>query len=165
MLLYMCMNNNIYYYIYIFILIYISKYIYCNISSSPGHKWKQGMWSKEEIDLLMSNIDQYVKVRRALPVCTSCRALPVSRARRTLLTRLSSGPRHRRPGGDHLRDVQRGEEGLLPLRGARPEPAAVRRLQASPPDVRQPQPRREVSARGNAGGNTLRPCLTLFDLF
>lgn len=28
----------------------------------PGHKWKQGMWSKEEINLLMSNIDHYVKV-------------------------------------------------------------------------------------------------------
>uniref|UniRef100_A0A3B4Y007 Cyclin-D-binding Myb-like transcription factor 1 n=1 Tax=Seriola lalandi dorsalis TaxID=1841481 RepID=A0A3B4Y007_SERLL len=27
------------------------------------HKWKQGMWSKEEIDLLMSNIDRYVKDR------------------------------------------------------------------------------------------------------
>lgn len=34
-----------------------------NISSCSGHKWKQGMWSKEEIDILMSNIDQYVKVR------------------------------------------------------------------------------------------------------
>lgn len=32
----------------------------CNISS--GHKWKQGMWSKEEIDLLMSNIEHYLKV-------------------------------------------------------------------------------------------------------
>lgn len=32
-------------------------------SSSSGHKWKQGMWSKEEIDILMSNIDRYVKVR------------------------------------------------------------------------------------------------------
>lgn len=29
---------------------------------SAGHKWKQGMWSKEEIDILMSNIDRYVKV-------------------------------------------------------------------------------------------------------
>ncbi|XP_018585954.1 cyclin-D-binding Myb-like transcription factor 1 isoform X2 [Scleropages formosus] len=28
-----------------------------------GHKWKQGMWSKEEIDILMSNIDQYIKSR------------------------------------------------------------------------------------------------------
>ncbi|KAJ1164421.1 hypothetical protein NDU88_004860 [Pleurodeles waltl] len=28
-----------------------------------GHKWKKGMWSKEEIDLLMSNIDRYLKVR------------------------------------------------------------------------------------------------------
>ncbi|XP_075967915.1 cyclin-D-binding Myb-like transcription factor 1 [Anarhichas minor] len=31
--------------------------------ANKGHKWKQGMWSKEEIDLLMSNIDQYVKGR------------------------------------------------------------------------------------------------------
>uniref|UniRef100_A0A3P8ZV84 Cyclin-D-binding Myb-like transcription factor 1 n=1 Tax=Esox lucius TaxID=8010 RepID=A0A3P8ZV84_ESOLU len=30
---------------------------------NKGHKWKQGMWSKEEIDLLMSNIQQYVKGR------------------------------------------------------------------------------------------------------
>lgn len=32
------------------------------VSSCSGHKWKQGMWSKEEIDILMSNIDRYVKV-------------------------------------------------------------------------------------------------------
>ncbi|KAK2882950.1 cyclin-D-binding Myb-like transcription factor 1 [Channa argus] len=31
--------------------------------ANKGHKWKQGMWSKEEIDLLMGNIDQYVKSR------------------------------------------------------------------------------------------------------
>ncbi|XP_069030477.1 cyclin-D-binding Myb-like transcription factor 1 [Embiotoca jacksoni] len=31
--------------------------------ANKGHKWKQGMWSKEEIDLLMSNIDRYVKGR------------------------------------------------------------------------------------------------------
>nr|XP_057921763.1 cyclin-D-binding Myb-like transcription factor 1 [Doryrhamphus excisus]XP_057921764.1 cyclin-D-binding Myb-like transcription factor 1 [Doryrhamphus excisus] len=31
--------------------------------ANKGHKWKQGMWSKEEIDVLMSNIDQYVKAR------------------------------------------------------------------------------------------------------
>ncbi|XP_068442695.1 cyclin-D-binding Myb-like transcription factor 1 [Clinocottus analis] len=31
--------------------------------ANKGHKWKQGMWSKEEIDILMSNIDQYVKGR------------------------------------------------------------------------------------------------------
>ncbi|XP_075900349.1 cyclin-D-binding Myb-like transcription factor 1 isoform X1 [Nelusetta ayraudi] len=31
--------------------------------ANKGHRWKQGMWSKEEIDLLMSNIDQYVKGR------------------------------------------------------------------------------------------------------
>ncbi|KAJ8395656.1 hypothetical protein AAFF_G00028930 [Aldrovandia affinis] len=30
---------------------------------NKGHKWKQGMWSKEEIDILMSNIDQYLKSR------------------------------------------------------------------------------------------------------
>ncbi|KAI3367061.1 hypothetical protein L3Q82_009261 [Scortum barcoo] len=31
--------------------------------TNKGHKWKQGMWSKEEIDILMSNIDRYVKAR------------------------------------------------------------------------------------------------------
>ncbi|KAG7496250.1 cyclin-D-binding Myb-like transcription factor 1 [Solea senegalensis] len=31
--------------------------------ANKGHKWKQGMWSKEEIDVLMSNIDRYVKER------------------------------------------------------------------------------------------------------
>ncbi|KAM9772541.1 cyclin-D-binding Myb-like transcription factor 1 isoform 1-T1 [Syngnathus typhle] len=31
--------------------------------TNKGHKWKQGMWSKEEIDLLISNIEQYVKGR------------------------------------------------------------------------------------------------------
>ncbi|XP_018550368.1 cyclin-D-binding Myb-like transcription factor 1 isoform X1 [Lates calcarifer] len=31
--------------------------------ANKGHKWKQGMWSKEEIDILMSNIDRYVKDR------------------------------------------------------------------------------------------------------
>ncbi|XP_077956874.1 cyclin-D-binding Myb-like transcription factor 1 isoform X2 [Gasterosteus aculeatus] len=31
--------------------------------ANKGHKWKQGMWSKEEINLLMSNIDHYVKGR------------------------------------------------------------------------------------------------------
>ncbi|CAG5926753.1 unnamed protein product [Menidia menidia] len=31
--------------------------------ANKGHKWKQGMWSKEEIDVLMSNIDRYVKGR------------------------------------------------------------------------------------------------------
>uniref|UniRef100_A0A8C6U4L4 Cyclin-D-binding Myb-like transcription factor 1 n=1 Tax=Neogobius melanostomus TaxID=47308 RepID=A0A8C6U4L4_9GOBI len=31
--------------------------------TNKGHKWKQGMWSKEEIDVLMSNIDRYVKGR------------------------------------------------------------------------------------------------------
>ncbi|XP_006003491.1 cyclin-D-binding Myb-like transcription factor 1 isoform X2 [Latimeria chalumnae] len=30
---------------------------------SRGHKWKQGMWSKEEIDILMNNIDHYLKDR------------------------------------------------------------------------------------------------------
>ncbi|KAL0964888.1 hypothetical protein UPYG_G00273920 [Umbra pygmaea] len=30
---------------------------------NKGHKWKQGMWSKEEVNLLMSNIQQYVKGR------------------------------------------------------------------------------------------------------
>ncbi|KAM6962136.1 cyclin-D-binding Myb-like transcription factor 1 [Tautogolabrus adspersus] len=31
--------------------------------TNKGHKWKQGMWSKEEIDILMSNIERYVKGR------------------------------------------------------------------------------------------------------
>ncbi|XP_065807364.1 cyclin-D-binding Myb-like transcription factor 1 isoform X2 [Labrus bergylta] len=31
--------------------------------TNKGHKWKQGMWSKEEIDVLMSNIERYVKGR------------------------------------------------------------------------------------------------------
>ncbi|XP_076016167.1 cyclin-D-binding Myb-like transcription factor 1 [Genypterus blacodes] len=31
--------------------------------TNKGHKWKQGMWSKEEIDILMSNIESYVKGR------------------------------------------------------------------------------------------------------
>ncbi|XP_041636881.1 cyclin-D-binding Myb-like transcription factor 1 [Cheilinus undulatus] len=31
--------------------------------ANKGHKWKQGMWSKEEIDILMSNIERYVKSR------------------------------------------------------------------------------------------------------
>ncbi|XP_077449771.1 cyclin-D-binding Myb-like transcription factor 1 [Stigmatopora argus] len=31
--------------------------------ANKGHKWKQGMWSKEETDILMSNIEQYVKGR------------------------------------------------------------------------------------------------------
>ncbi|XP_026182905.1 cyclin-D-binding Myb-like transcription factor 1 isoform X2 [Mastacembelus armatus] len=31
--------------------------------ANKGHKWKQGMWSKEEIDILTSNIDRYVKGR------------------------------------------------------------------------------------------------------
>ncbi|XP_030643221.1 cyclin-D-binding Myb-like transcription factor 1 [Chanos chanos] len=30
---------------------------------NKGHKWKQGMWSKEEIDILMNNIDRYLKSR------------------------------------------------------------------------------------------------------
>ncbi|KAL1275543.1 hypothetical protein QQF64_035166 [Cirrhinus molitorella] len=30
---------------------------------NKGHKWKQGMWSKEEIDLLMNNIERYLKNR------------------------------------------------------------------------------------------------------
>uniref|UniRef100_UPI00398E7751 cyclin-D-binding Myb-like transcription factor 1 isoform X3 n=1 Tax=Pristiophorus japonicus TaxID=55135 RepID=UPI00398E7751 len=29
---------------------------------NKGHKWKQGMWSKEEIDVLMSNIENYLQV-------------------------------------------------------------------------------------------------------
>uniref|UniRef100_A0A8C4HBV8 Cyclin-D-binding Myb-like transcription factor 1 n=1 Tax=Dicentrarchus labrax TaxID=13489 RepID=A0A8C4HBV8_DICLA len=31
--------------------------------TNKGHKWKQGMWSKEEIDILMSNIERYVTGR------------------------------------------------------------------------------------------------------
>ncbi|XP_062850943.1 cyclin-D-binding Myb-like transcription factor 1 [Trichomycterus rosablanca] len=30
---------------------------------NKGHKWKQGMWSKEEIDILMTNIENYLKNR------------------------------------------------------------------------------------------------------
>lgn len=35
--------------------------------SCLGHKWKQGMWSKEEIDILINNIDRYVKVLELQP--------------------------------------------------------------------------------------------------
>ncbi|KAK9399462.1 cyclin-D-binding Myb-like transcription factor 1 [Crotalus adamanteus] len=31
--------------------------------TNKGHKWKQGMWSKEEIQILMSNIERYLKAR------------------------------------------------------------------------------------------------------
>ncbi|KAM4711525.1 cyclin-D-binding Myb-like transcription factor 1 isoform 1-T2 [Anableps anableps] len=31
--------------------------------ANKGHRWKQGMWSKEEIDILINNIDRYVKRR------------------------------------------------------------------------------------------------------
>uniref|UniRef100_A0A3Q2P7N2 Cyclin-D-binding Myb-like transcription factor 1 n=1 Tax=Fundulus heteroclitus TaxID=8078 RepID=A0A3Q2P7N2_FUNHE len=31
--------------------------------ANKGHKWKQGMWSKEEIDILINNIDRYMKRR------------------------------------------------------------------------------------------------------
>ncbi|MCJ8743056.1 hypothetical protein PDJAM_G00089340 [Pangasius djambal] len=34
-----------------------------NTLVNKGHKWKQGMWSKEEIDILMSNIENYLKNR------------------------------------------------------------------------------------------------------
>ncbi|XP_024913011.1 cyclin-D-binding Myb-like transcription factor 1 [Cynoglossus semilaevis] len=30
---------------------------------NKGHKWKQGMWSKEEIEILMNNIDRYLRER------------------------------------------------------------------------------------------------------
>lgn len=74
---------------------------------------------------------------------------PLSRKRRLVLTqRCVSGSGHRRPGRDHLRDVQRGEEGLLPLGGVRPQQAAVRRLQTSSEDVRQQEPRWQVSGGG-----------------
>ncbi|XP_038956310.1 cyclin-D-binding Myb-like transcription factor 1 [Rattus norvegicus] len=29
--------------------------------ANQGHKWKQGMWTKEETNILMSNIEQYMK--------------------------------------------------------------------------------------------------------
>ncbi|XP_075713490.1 cyclin-D-binding Myb-like transcription factor 1 isoform X2 [Rhinoderma darwinii] len=29
--------------------------------TNKGHRWKQGMWSKEEISILMSNIERYLK--------------------------------------------------------------------------------------------------------
>ena len=56
-----------------------------------------------------------------------------------------SGPRHRRPGWDHFWDVQRGEEGFLPLGGSGSKQAAVRRLQTSSTNVRQQKPCRQVS--------------------
>ncbi|XP_028811070.1 cyclin-D-binding Myb-like transcription factor 1 isoform X4 [Denticeps clupeoides] len=31
--------------------------------ANKGHKWKQGMWSKEEISILMGNIERYLKGR------------------------------------------------------------------------------------------------------
>uniref|UniRef100_A0A3B5PR23 Cyclin-D-binding Myb-like transcription factor 1 n=1 Tax=Xiphophorus maculatus TaxID=8083 RepID=A0A3B5PR23_XIPMA len=31
--------------------------------ANKGHRWKQGMWSKEEIDILINNIDRYMKRR------------------------------------------------------------------------------------------------------
>ncbi|XP_038123096.1 cyclin-D-binding Myb-like transcription factor 1 isoform X2 [Cyprinodon tularosa] len=31
--------------------------------ANKGHRWKQGMWSKEEINILIDNIDQYMKRR------------------------------------------------------------------------------------------------------
>ncbi|MGH0130312.1 UNVERIFIED_CONTAM: hypothetical protein FKN15_069115 [Acipenser sinensis] len=37
---------------------------------NKGHKWKQGMWSKEEIDILMSNIDCYLKSFHLQPTGT-----------------------------------------------------------------------------------------------
>lgn len=68
------------------------------------------------------------------------------------MDRCVSGSGHRRPGRDHLRDVQRGEEGLLPLGGSGSEQAAVRRLQTSSADVRQQEPRWQVSKPGGGGG-------------
>uniref|UniRef100_A0A672RMK6 Cyclin-D-binding Myb-like transcription factor 1 n=1 Tax=Sinocyclocheilus grahami TaxID=75366 RepID=A0A672RMK6_SINGR len=41
----------------------INAHSHCIYHISSGHKWKQGMWSKEEIDLLMSNIERYLKSR------------------------------------------------------------------------------------------------------
>ncbi|XP_022099357.1 cyclin-D-binding Myb-like transcription factor 1 isoform X2 [Acanthaster planci] len=32
--------------------------------SKKGHKWKQGMWSKEEVDILERNIEEYLKIRK-----------------------------------------------------------------------------------------------------
>lgn len=48
-------------------LLFIRNNAGFHVSSLSGHKWKQGMWSKEEIDILMRNIDQYVKVRGVGP--------------------------------------------------------------------------------------------------
>lgn len=109
------------------------------------------MWSKEEIDILMSNIERYVKVSHILNLSSY---LPSWRpdSSDSLFWNTISGPRHRRPGRDHLWDVQRGEEGFLPLGGSGVKPAAVRRLQTSPENVRQPQPRRQVSVRGKDVG-------------
>lgn len=99
------------------------------------------MWSKEEIGILINNIDRYVKV-------VQLRLLSSGNSRLVLTQPCISGSGHRRPGRDHLRDVQRGEEGLLPLGGFRPEQAAVRRLQTGSADVRQQEPRWQVSEGG-----------------
>lgn len=99
------------------------------------------MWSKEEIDILINNIDRYVKVLELRLLCSVSRPL-------ALMGCCVSGSGHRRPSRDHLRDVQRGEEGLLPLSGVGPEQAAVRRLQKSSADVRQQEPRWQVSKHG-----------------
>lgn len=111
------------------------------------------MWSKEEIDLLISNIDQYVKV---LPVGVRCRPQSVFFFSIPTVCLCISGPRHRRPGRNHFRDDQRGEEGFLPLSGVGPQQAAVCRLQASSPHVRQQEPRWQVSRAGGDDKNTPR---------
>lgn len=134
-----------------------------NISSScSGHKWKQGMWSKEEIDILISNIDRYVKVLSVFVAPAD-----VVSACFTYFVWLDvcvcvSGPRHWRPSRDHFWDVQRGEEGFLPLCGFGPQQAAVRRLQTSPTNVRQPKPRRQVSQWGK---DVRKHVTTLFSQF
>lgn len=46
-----------------------SSFMYGILISFKGHKWKQGMWSKEEIDILMNNIERYLKVHHE-NVCT-----------------------------------------------------------------------------------------------
>ncbi|XP_072025394.1 uncharacterized protein [Amphiura filiformis] len=40
---------------------FTSKHTKDNLSEQ-GHKWKQGMWSKEEVDILESNIEEYLKL-------------------------------------------------------------------------------------------------------
>lgn len=74
-----------------------------------------------------------------------------------------SGPRHRGAGRDHLRDVQRGEERFLPLCGFGSEQAALRCLQTSSTNVRQPKPCGEVSQQGRGCRKHVRALFSRFN--